>query len=197
MRDDHDHDTDTGTDIGSDTGTDLTRRQLLGVAASAVVAAPLLASTPVSAVAAAGKRFFTQAEFALVDELTELIIPTDEHSPGARTAKVAAYLDTRLAEAFDNDVRTRWRAGLKAVDGAAQAMHGRRFMACSEAERIAVLTTLAAREKEPQSAEDKFFVELKQQTARGYYTSEIGIHKEMEYKGNTMQEEFSGVDVSK
>jgi hypothetical protein len=29
-----------------------------------------------------------------------------------------------------------------------------------------------------------------------YYTSEIGIRQEMEYRGNTVQAEFSGVDVS-
>lgn len=174
--------------------TDLTRRQLLGVAAGAVVAAPLLSSVP--AAAAAG-RFFTQAELTLVDELTEMIIPTDEHSPGARAAKVAAYIDFRLSEAFDKAVRTRWRAGLQAIDAAARAAHGRAFMACSEAERLALLTTIAQHEKSPKTPADAFFVELKQTTVRGYYSSEIGIHKEMEYKGNTLQDEYAGIDVSK
>jgi hypothetical protein len=39
-------------------------------------------------------------------------------------------------------------------------------------------------------------VELKSWTARGYYTSKIGIHDEMEYKGNRAIVEFSGVDVA-
>jgi hypothetical protein len=42
----------------------------------------------------------------------------------------------------------------------------------------------------------RFFVELKSWTARGYYTSKIGIHDEMEYKGNRAIVEFSGVDVA-
>jgi hypothetical protein len=29
-----------------------------------------------------------------------------------------------------------------------------------------------------------------------YYTSEIGIKQEIDYRGNTVQAEFSGVDVS-
>jgi hypothetical protein len=164
---------------------DLTRRQLLGVAAGAVVAAPLLAAAPAPA-----PSFLTKAELTLLDELTELIIPTDDHSPGARAAKVAAYIDRRLAEAFDNDVRARWRAGLKAIDAAAQSAHSRPFMACSEDQRIAVLTKLS-------DDKDKFFGELKANTVRGYYTSEIGIHKEMEYKGNTLQDVYAGIDVSK
>lgn len=32
--------------------------------------------------------------------LSELIIPTDEHSPGARAAKVAEYIDRRPADSF-------------------------------------------------------------------------------------------------
>ena len=56
---------------------------------------------------------------------------------------------------------------------------------------------MAAEEEAPKSEEGKFFVELKRHTVRGYYTSKIGIHDEMEYKGNVMQEEYSGIDVSK
>ena len=32
----------------------------------------------------------------------------------------------------------------------------------------------------------------KRRTARAYYTSKIGIHQEMEYKGNTLLMEFVG-----
>jgi len=182
---------------------DLTRRQLLEVAAGAIAAAPLLAAVP-AAVSAAGAEtagvvpgFFTAAELKLADELTEMIIPTDEHSPGARAAKVAAYIDARLADAFDNGDRTRWRAGLQAIDAAAKAAHDHPFMQCTPDERLAVLTKIAEGERNPQTPVEHFFVELKQRTVNGYYSSEIGIHKEMEYKGNTLQEEYSGIDVSK
>jgi Gluconate 2-dehydrogenase subunit 3 len=177
---------------------DLTRRQLLEVAAGAVVATPLLAAVSAGAEAAGvAPAFFTAAELTLVDELTEMIIPTDEHSPGARAAKVAAYIDARLAEAFDNGDRTRWRAGLQAIDAAATTAHGHAFMRCTPDERLAILTKIAEAERNPQTPVEHFFVELKQRTVNGYYSSEIGIHKEMEYKGNTLQEEYSGIDVSK
>lgn len=178
---------------------DLTRRQMLEVAAAAAVATPLLTSLSPAAAEAAGvvPTFFTAAELKLVDELTEMIIPTDEHSPGARDAKVAAYINRRLAEAFENDIRTRWRTGLQSIDAAAKAAHGHPFMQCTADERLAILTKIAEGEANPQTPVDRFFVELKQQTVRGYYSSEIGIHKEMEYKGNTLQEEYSGTDVSK
>jgi Gluconate 2-dehydrogenase subunit 3 len=69
-------------------------------------------------------------------------------------------------------------------------------MSLTPADREAIVTAMAA-EEAPKSEEGKFFVELKRHTIRGYYTSKIGIHDEMEYKGNVMQEEYSGIDVSK
>ena len=41
----------------------------------------------------------------------------------------------------------------------------------------------------------KFFVELKFSTADAYYSSKIGIHQEMEYKGNVLLQEFVGYEV--
>jgi hypothetical protein len=39
---------------------------------------------------------------------------------------------------------------------------------------------------------EQFFVMAKQATIHGYYTSEIGIHKELQYKGNRAIVEFVG-----
>jgi hypothetical protein len=178
----------------------LTRRQMIISSAGAIAASSVLADTSVAALvqaASGGPKFFTKDEFAMVDELTEMIIPTDEHSPGARAAKCAAYIDARLAEAFDEEPGTLWREGLKAIDTMSQSVNGHRFLESSEAERTAVLTKMASAEREPKTPEEKFFGELKSRTVHAYYTSDIGIHKEMEYKGNTLLQEYVGTDVSK
>ena len=70
-------------------------------------------------------------------------------------------------------------------------------MSLSPADREAIVAAMAAEEEAPKTEEGEFFVQLKRRTVRGYYTSRIGIHDEMDYKGNTMQEEYSGIDVSK
>jgi hypothetical protein len=178
----------------------LTRRQMIITSAGAIAASSVLADNSVAAIvqaATGGPKFFTKEELAMVDELTEMIIPTDEHSPGARAAKCAAYIDARLAEAFDEEPRTLWRDGLKAIDTMSQSVNGHRFLESSDAERTAVLTKIAAAEREPKTPEEKFFGELKSRTVQAYYTSDIGIHKEMEYKGNTLLQEYVGTDVSK
>jgi len=43
-------------------------------------------------------RFFTPAQHAYVEELSETIVPADSHSGGAKAAKVADYIDQRLRE---------------------------------------------------------------------------------------------------
>ena len=91
--------------------------------------------------------FFTPDEFALVDELSEMIIPADEHSPGARAAKVAAFIDTRLAEAWDQKDQDRLAGrphpGRSAVAGIErQAVHA----VVAEPSGSAVLTRMAQNE---------------------------------------------------
>jgi gluconate 2-dehydrogenase subunit 3-like protein len=171
-------------------GNNLTRRELIQITAVSAVAA----SAP-SLGADQATKFFTADEFAMVDELTELIIPTDDHSPGARAAQVAAYIDARLAEAFEEGPRQRWREGLKRIDAVAQEMHGRPFLQASNVQRVTLLERISRNEKTPKTPEEHFFNELKGRTVHAYYTSKIGIHQEMEYKGNVYLEQFVGYEV--
>jgi hypothetical protein len=140
-------------------------------------------------------RFFSKDEFAMVDELTELIIPADDHSPGARAAGVAAYLDGRLTEAFQEAQARRWREGLQRIDVLSRQMHDRPFQQSTAQQRTALLTRISRNEENPQTPEEEFFCLLKSATVHAYYTSQIGIHREMEYKGNVLLPEFVGYDV--
>lgn len=178
---------------------DLSRREVLRITAGTVVAGQVAALAPALAAPASkpALKFFTPAELALVDELTEVLIPADEHSEGARAAHVADFLDGRIAGVDEDDVRAVWRTGLQKVDALSQSMHGRRFVEASPDERVAVVTRMAANEQKPATDEEKFFVELKTRTVHAYFTSSIGIHDEMEYKGNVMLDEFVGTDVAK
>ena len=187
---------------GENGGAGVGRREMMKLTAGAIIA-PALPQTgpknrrPPAKAQPNAHRFFTPDEFAMADELSELIIPADEHSPGARAAKVAEYIDRLLAESFEGEPKMQWRDGLKLVDQISVEMNGRPFMQSSQDQRVAVLKRMAGKESNPERPEEKFFVELKSQVARAYYTSKIGIHGELEYKGNTYLREFAGVDVSK
>jgi Gluconate 2-dehydrogenase subunit 3 len=175
-----------------------TRREIIKLAAGAVIVPPSFqAKTQARKPRPSPRRFFTLEEFAMVDELSDLIIPTDEHSPGARAAKVAEYIDQRLAEAWEEEAKQEWREGLKLIDRISNEMSNRPFMQASPEQRVALLERIAQNEANPQKPEEKFFILLKSQVAYAYYTSKIGIHDELEYKGNTYLREFAGEDVSK
>jgi hypothetical protein len=169
----------------------ISRRDALKLAAGAAIAGSLEGVAE-----AAPPRFFTAAELSLLDELTEMIIPTDEHSPGARAAQVAAYIDQRMAEGDPAipqyaDERRRFKEGLAAVDQLSVEMNGRPFLEAAPAMRLEVLTRLASSEGNEDAS---FFDTLKRSTVHAYYTSEIGLHKEIEYKGNRLLREFVGAE---
>ena len=176
----------------------LSRREMLELTAAAVAATPLVkvpAETLVTATPPG--KFLTAAELALLDELSEMIIPTDDHSPGAKAAGVAAYVDYRLSISVEPDWKAKWRSGLKLVNELSHTLNHTAFLDATPDQRLAVLTKMAAGEENPKTPEEHFFNELKRWTVEGYYTSSIGIHKDQEYKGNVIQPgEFAGYDAT-
>lgn len=143
---------------------------------------------------AATARFFTPAQRTLVEELSETIIPADSHSGGAKAARVVDYIEQEVRESTDDNRKSTWREGLRLVDLMSQHYHGKSFVDSSSEERIAVLTVLSDNDQMTELPEVRFFRELKHLTVRGYYTSRIGIHDELEYKGNRLLLEFAGCD---
>lgn len=140
--------------------------------------------------------FFTRDEFALLDALTDLVIPTDEHSPGAHEAGVAAYIDRTVAEAFLSEDKTSWRKGLASIDELSRSMYESPFLMAGKQQQTALLTKIAAAERHPQTEQEKFFTQLKQTTAFAYYSSSVGIHQDIDYRGNVILEKFVGYDVT-
>ena len=79
-----------------DRRTEVTRRELLKAAGAAAIAVPLVVGEPLAArrsAAAEGREVLHARPVAMVDELAEMIIPADDHSGGARAAKVVTAID--------------------------------------------------------------------------------------------------------
>lgn len=138
-----------------------------------------------------GLKFFTAAQHHTVDVLSELIIPTDDRSPGASAAKVADFIDLLVSGAVDED-QAIWRRGLTALDKTTMDRWKHAFVDCTPEQQMTLLTEISRREEKPRTALEKLFGEVKERTIQGYYTSEIGIHQELGYKGNQFLDEFVG-----
>src|SRR5205809_7441209 len=131
----------------------LSPRDMIAATAAALVTLLLQGGAVITQpVAGVPGKFLTAAEYALLDELTELIIPADDHSPGARVAAVAAYIDGRLAEALELDLQARWRSGLQAVDGLSRELNAKPFLETTPDQRLPVPTPMPAGEAAPQPA---------------------------------------------
>jgi Gluconate 2-dehydrogenase subunit 3 len=139
-------------------------------------------------------RFFNPSQHRLVEELSETILPADSHSGGAKAAKVADYIEQVVNESTDDTKKVLWREGLRLVDLMCQHYSGKPFVDASSEEKIATLTVLSDNEQMTDLPEVQFFRELKRLTILGYYTSKIGIHDELEYKGNRILQEYVGCD---
>ena len=135
--------------------------------------------------------FFSKTEFGLVDDLTETILPADDQSPGAKAAKVGRYIDVIVADG-DFRVQQNWRDGLRTVARHTKKVFNKDFADCSAEQQDTIVAEMAQNEGDPGTELERFFAIVKRTTVDGYYTSEIGIHENLQYKGNTAIAEFLG-----
>ena len=146
-------------------------------------------AVPVPAQEAA--RFFNPQEMETVAAISDLIIPTDEHSPGAKAAGVSGFIDLMVNES-PNEVKALWREGLAAVDRMSELQFSVAFIRAGQEQQISLLKTISRNERRPKTIEERFFVAIKSLTVDAYYTSAIGIHQDLQYKGNAILKEFVG-----
>jgi hypothetical protein len=139
-------------------------------------------------------RVLTARQNELVTSLAELIIPeTDTH--GARAARVNRFIDTVLSKASATE-RERFLRGLAWIDERSTALFQKPFESASAQEQTALLTRVSAEDKA--APEDRvgveFFQAIKAMTIDGYYTSEIGLMKELGDDGVLAMGIFRGCD---
>jgi hypothetical protein len=139
-------------------------------------------------------KVLTPPQFTTLETLVEAIIPADERSPGAKQARVADYIDLLLSESERERV-LEWFGGLAALDAEATRRFKVPFNALNPDQLDAILADISRNEREPQTALELFFAVAKQATVQGYYTSEIGVHQELHYKGNKFLKEFVGCET--
>lgn len=119
-------------------------------------------------------RFFTAAEYAKLDTLTQALIPDEPGSPGARAANVGYYLDTVLLYA-DAAQQEQWRRGVAALE-------------------VSAFATLAANELTPDSEAERFFGIFKRLTLEAFLQSEAA-ERFFGYRGGHAVAGFPGCPV--
>ncbi|MGI8951418.1 MAG: gluconate 2-dehydrogenase subunit 3 family protein [Chitinophagaceae bacterium] len=130
------------------------------------------------------KTFFTPHEMATITILGDIIIPKDEISGSASDAKVPDFIEFIVKDMPEH--QTPMRGGLRWLDMQCLTRYNNSFRDCAQQQQIELVDEIAFPKKaKPEMAQGvAFFNLMRDLTATGFYTSEIGV-KDVGYVGNT------------
>ena len=128
-------------------------------------------------------KFFSEHEMATIAILCDIIIPADETSGSATQAKVPEFIEFIVKDMPDH--QTPMRGGLRWLDMQSNKNFQKAFTDCSSQEQLSIIDQVAYPKKaKPEMQQGvAFFNLMRNLTATGFYTSEMGI-KDIGYIGN-------------
>lgn len=131
----------------------------------------------------AEEQFFTTHELATIGVLADIIIPADEVSGSATDAGVPDFIEFMVKDI--PSYQTPMRGGLKWLDVHCQRRYGHTFANCENAQQLQLVEEIAypAKAKPEMAPGVAFFDLMRNLTASGFFTSEIGV-KDIGYVGN-------------
>ena len=129
------------------------------------------------------EKFFDEHEMATIAVLADIIIPKDEISGSATDAKVPDFIEFIVKDMPRH--KTPMRGGLKWLDIQSFNRFQQPFIKGSKAEQLSLIDEIAYPKKaKPNMVQGvAFFNLMRDLTASGFYTTEIGV-KDLGYVGN-------------
>jgi hypothetical protein len=139
-------------------------------------------------------RVLTAPQNETVVTLTDLIIPETD-TPGAKAVLVNRFIDQVLFESPSTERETFLR-GVAWMDERSRTLFAKDFVACTTADQTALLTRISDDENklDEERIGREFFQAIKSMTISGYYSSEIGLTRELGDSGAMFLLEFAGCD---
>ncbi|MEO6039841.1 MAG: gluconate 2-dehydrogenase subunit 3 family protein [Saprospiraceae bacterium] len=127
--------------------------------------------------------FFRKHELETITVLVDIIIPRDAISGSASDAGVPAFIEFMAKD--KPELQTPLRGGLSWIDTQAKRRFEKTFIEITEAQRLQIVEDIAypERKKPGMSQGMAFFSLLRNLTASGFWSSQIG-HQDLGYRGN-------------
>ncbi len=131
----------------------------------------------------ASEKFFTADEMATITVLSDIIIPKDEVSGSATDAGVPGFIEFIVNDMPDHQIPM--RGGLRWLDIECLNRYNNAFKDCTPAQQIEIIDLIAYPKKAKPGMEQgvAFFTRMRNLTATGFFTSEMGV-KDVGYAGN-------------
>lgn len=129
------------------------------------------------------QKFFDEHEMATIAVLADIIIPADGKSGSATEAKVPDFIEFIVKDMPNHQLPM--RGGLMWLDSESRKQFGSQFIELSSTNRLKMVDMIAyPEEAKPEYSQGvKFFNLMRNLTATGFFTSEIGV-KDLGYMGN-------------
>jgi len=138
-------------------------------------------------------KFFSPHEYKTLQALCQTIIPADADSGGAIEAGAPEFIDLLTSE--NKDYQRTLGGGLLWLDSTCSDRYEKVFLDCSPEQQKEILDQIAYRKSAMANPTldpgIEFFSFLRNMTADGFFTSEIGI-KYLGYIGSAYLKEFPG-----
>ena len=132
-----------------------------------------------------GKTFFTPEEMATITILGDIIIPRDEVSGSASDAKVPEFIEFIVKDLPEHQIPM--RGGIRWLDMQCLQRFGKPFKDCTQPQQMELVEEIAyplRKTNKPGIRQGiAFFTLMRNLTATGFYTSQIGV-KDIGYIGN-------------
>lgn len=137
------------------------------------------------------ERFFTDHEMLTITVLADIIIPKDEKSGSASDAKVPEFIEFIVKDIPSHQVPM--RGGLRWLDTQCMNRYNNAFKDATSAQQLEMVNDIAWPENVKPGMEQgvAFFNRMRDLTASGFFTSEMGV-KDLGYAGN-MPNKWEGV----
>jgi gluconate 2-dehydrogenase gamma chain len=127
--------------------------------------------------------YFTAAEMKTITVLADIIIPKDEHSGSASEAKVPEFIEFMAKD--QPQFKLPLRGGLRWLDHQCMKRYDNAFTDCKSEQQLELINEIAYPDQaKPENSQGvAFFSLMRDLTANGFFTSQMGI-KDLGYKGN-------------
>ena len=157
---------------------------VLGYAVSAPVLAGIMNGCKAAPELTYKPVFFTEDQARLVSEVAEIIIPKTD-TPGAKDTGVPGFIDKILKECYKKEDQERFLAGLQSFDEEAMKAYGDPFIELEPAQQQEFVKKIhdeaIAATKKGELKERPFILMTKELTVTGFFTSEVGATKVLQY----------------
>lgn len=116
-------------------------------------------------------------------------------SPDHKALAAAYYGSGRVEVLESDDSQKTYREGLRWLEEQSQRRYHTSFLSIDPGQQLELLRVISDHrpDKSQESAGTRFFVWIKGETIRGYYTSQTGL-KELDYRGNAFYAEPPGCE---